>query len=328
MRWCVLFLALVSTLACGSPSTGPTPPPPPVGAPSITCPANVAVNTTTPTTVVTYTAPVASGGSPPTTVSCTPASGATLSAGTTTAMCTVTDAIGQSAVCSFNITVTLRVFLPYTKMWAFGDSLTAGEVSNSSLGGLRIVQPLDSYPTVLQSLLAERYSQQTFTVTNKGLPAEAAADGADRLRASLIAGPVPEVLLLLEGSNEMVSQNDEVVGTIVQTLSIDIDEARNRGVKTVLLATFPPARAGSHGSKVLPYIVPVNTDLLVMAAGKGSFVKVVDLYTAMRGQEATLIGDDGLHPTVAGYRKMAETFFAALKSSFETTTPPTALFKR
>ena len=101
--------------------------------------------------------------------------------------------------------------------------------------------------------------------------------------------------------------------------------ARARGVKQILLATFPPVRAGIRGSLAAPYITPVNTGVRNLAVEKG--VTLVDLYEAMRGEETTLIGDDGLHPTVAGYRRMAETFLNAIKQQFELASPPSLVFR-
>jgi len=53
---------------------------------------------------VTYLA-TASGGVPPLTVNCTPPSGSTFPIGVTTVQCTATDSIGQTAQCSFTVTV-------------------------------------------------------------------------------------------------------------------------------------------------------------------------------------------------------------------------------
>jgi hypothetical protein len=72
---------------------------------SITCPSNITVRATSSAgAVVTYTV-TASGGCPPITVSGAPASGSTFPIGTTTVNCTATDACGQQANCTFNITV-------------------------------------------------------------------------------------------------------------------------------------------------------------------------------------------------------------------------------
>ena len=43
----------------------------------------------------------------------------------------------------------------------------------------------------------------------------------------------------------------------------------------------------------------------------------VDLYTALLPEAPTVIGVDGLHPTEAGYRRIAEVFFTAISSTLE-----------
>lgn len=315
--------ALVVASACGG-STPTEPAPPPVGDPVLACPANITTTVSAVPTPVTYAAPTATGGTSPTSVACDVASGASLPAGTTSVSCTLTDGIGRKAVCGFNITVVLRVYTRYSTYWGFGDSLTEGEVSTSSLG-VKAVDAAAAYPTQLRSLMATRYSQQTITVDNHGRVGERADDGADRLRAELTAGPVPDVILLLEGTNEMLQRDDALVDTVVPTLRVDIDEARAHSVKQILLATFPPVRSGVRGTLAEPYIVPVNTAIRNLAVEKG--VILVDLYEAMRGEEATLIGDDGLHPTAAGYRRMAETFLNVIKQQFELTSPPSLVFR-
>ncbi|HKQ04322.1 MAG TPA: HYR domain-containing protein [Blastocatellia bacterium] len=77
--------------------------------PSITCPANVTVVTTPGATcaTVTYPAPKASDNCPlpPNAVVCSPPSGSCFARGTTTVNCTVTDAGGNTASCSFRVTV-------------------------------------------------------------------------------------------------------------------------------------------------------------------------------------------------------------------------------
>jgi len=75
--------------------------------PSITCPSNVTVVGTPgqPGAVVNYPAPTASDNCPGVTVLCSPASGSTFPVGTTTVTCTATDAAGNTATCSFTVTV-------------------------------------------------------------------------------------------------------------------------------------------------------------------------------------------------------------------------------
>ncbi|MFY9609294.1 MAG: DUF4394 domain-containing protein [Blastocatellia bacterium] len=79
--------------------------------PSITCPANVTAVTalTCPATsasgVVNFPPPTASDNCPGVTAACVPASGSIFPVGTTTVTCTATDASGNTATCSFSVTV-------------------------------------------------------------------------------------------------------------------------------------------------------------------------------------------------------------------------------
>ncbi|HKQ07968.1 MAG TPA: HYR domain-containing protein [Blastocatellia bacterium] len=75
--------------------------------PSITCPANV--TSVSPAVgsggVVTYPTPTASDNCPGVTTACTPPSGSTFALGTTTVTCTATDTSGNTATCSFSVSV-------------------------------------------------------------------------------------------------------------------------------------------------------------------------------------------------------------------------------
>jgi hypothetical protein len=76
--------------------------------PTITCPANITATTGSPNAggvVVNYPTPVASDNCPGVTVTCTPPSGSTFNVGTNTVNCTATDASGNTASCSFTISV-------------------------------------------------------------------------------------------------------------------------------------------------------------------------------------------------------------------------------
>jgi hypothetical protein len=75
--------------------------------PTITCPSNIVTNTAPgqcQSAALTY-APTASDNCPGVTTSCTPPSGSTFAKGTNTVACTATDASGNTANCSFSVTV-------------------------------------------------------------------------------------------------------------------------------------------------------------------------------------------------------------------------------
>ncbi|HLG13024.1 MAG TPA: proprotein convertase P-domain-containing protein [Blastocatellia bacterium] len=76
--------------------------------PMITCPANVTAVTPRPcntTGVVTYAAPMVTDNCPGATVMCVPPSGSSFAVGVTTVTCTATDTSGNTANCSFTVTL-------------------------------------------------------------------------------------------------------------------------------------------------------------------------------------------------------------------------------
>ena len=100
--------------------------------------------------------------------------------------------------------------------------------------------------------------------------ATAIQDGARRL-PNVLANARPEVLILLEGINDIGSQLDLGVTRALNAVNSMAQEARNRRIR-VILATLPPSR---------------------------------------------YIGVDGLHPTEAGYERMAELIFLRITQEFE-----------
>jgi hypothetical protein len=79
--------------------------------PSITCPANVtaapsqAICPSPPCQVVSYPAPIVSDNCPGVTVACVPPAGSCFATGTTSVTCTATDTSGNTATCSFTVSV-------------------------------------------------------------------------------------------------------------------------------------------------------------------------------------------------------------------------------
>lgn len=209
-----LGLLLSLSAACSSHPTSPTPPPVNNG-PLLTCPSPVAATSQTTAGIeVAYTVPSPVGGRAPVSLTCAPASGQRFPVGTTRVTCTATDAALQTASCGFDVTVTAILRLTRTKFLAYGDSITAGEVTvpvgtAMVLGQLQtiftqILVPSAAYPTVLNDKLTQRYASQIITVKNAGKPAEAVVDTGPRYLATFTADP-PEVVLLLMGYNDIQS---------------------------------------------------------------------------------------------------------------------------
>jgi lysophospholipase L1-like esterase len=89
--------------------------------------------------------------------------------GSTVVTCTATDAVRRTASCSFTVSVVLPApRLGVTRILAFGDSITEGEVPAPGELTARIafrvhpqyVEPERSYPADLTTLIAQRYAAQ------------------------------------------------------------------------------------------------------------------------------------------------------------------------
>ena len=101
-----LLAMLALTLACGG-SAPPTSPsaPPPSALSALVCPAPLSLTTVDTSAPATYEKPTAQGGVPPIAVTCTPESGQPFPLGSTDIRCTATDQAGQTASCTFAVTV-------------------------------------------------------------------------------------------------------------------------------------------------------------------------------------------------------------------------------
>ncbi|MEO2195358.1 MAG: hypothetical protein ABGY72_04600, partial [bacterium] len=64
-------------------------------------------------------------------------------------------------------------------------------------------------------------------------------------------------------------------------------------------------------------VLALNAEIRLMASQLG-LGGVIDLYAALDGVPGA-IGADGFHPTTAGYRLMAELFFAEIVARYDIT---------
>lgn len=274
-------------------------------------------------TVVTYTTPQASGGEPTVTVACAAPSGSTFPLGTTTVTCTATDAGNRTGTCTFPVTVSRIPELTLTKFLAFGDSITAGEVSfpvsgSGPMGGITkfVVIPSASYPSVLLGLLRTRYTSQAGAITmmNAGLSGEKARNPDTLLRfANVVANNRPDVVVIAHGYND--ASDGSVLTATVEAIDDMMAEARNRRVGRVFTMNMAPSRPGGNNSLPLTSVQAFNERLERAVRGEGAVY--VDIYSALLPEVNTYMGRDGLHPTEAGYRKIAETLLAAIRANIE-----------
>ncbi len=322
--------ALLFTSGCNGPA-GPTAQPP-----SISCPeAQTAQSLNNTDAVVNFPPPAVSGGAAPVIPTCTPPAGSSFPIGIDTVTCSATDAQRRTVSCTFQVTVTRPPRLQFTKFLAYGDSLTEGKLvppvaSCTTLATVRgpgvvlqtQVLPLcefpSSYTSTLRDLLHARYTAQTFDVRNDGqggeTTTEALAPTAEfpggRFPMSLSTNR-PEVLLLMEGSNDL--ELGAVPDTPAHNLRNMVRLARGQGVR-VFVATLPPLGTANVG---YPNLSQTNDFIRGMASEEGA--TLVDVFAALNG--GPYLGSDGLHLTEDGYKRVANVFFDSIRANLEVSGP-------
>jgi lysophospholipase L1-like esterase len=204
---------------------------------------------------------------------------------------------------------------------AFGDSITFGTLSSFD-GSFLIADEAGSYPRLLRTMLNTYNQPGGFAVLNHGVPGETARSGVDRLPVVLagFTNPAdrPQVVMLLEGINDMNVNNASP--TTVATNVLNMVQIARLYNCTVLVATMPQTYESQYPGETIPRsqsadkIVPFNNEVRRLVAGLQN-VHIVDVYSAF-GSDRSLIGNDGLHPTAAGYQRMAQVFHQRVSEIF------------
>ncbi|MBA3885266.1 MAG: HYR domain-containing protein [Acidobacteria bacterium] len=310
-RLAVTVVLVLVAARCGG--GGPTTPPPPIPTLTIACPTAEPVQSTDNNPrVVTFGTAVATGGVGPLTTTCSAASGAEFPVGTTTVTCTAVDARGVSALCTFPVVVRPPPRLTGTRFLAFGDSITWGVDSPP----IPAAAPSFAYPEQLQQRLAARYRLQTPQVINVGEPGEQAQDGGIRRFRSVLLQHRPDIVILMEGTNDLLSLEVGIERGI-EALRDMIREAKGQNVRVLLSTIIPQRMNGFRVPNRNPFAVlvpPFNDRVRALAASEN--VPLVDMFQVFAA-DMSLLGIDDVHPTVRGFQVMADTFFEAIRANFE-----------
>jgi len=208
--------------------------------------------------------------------------------------------------------------LGVTRILAFGDSMTEGTVSQPLPSwAFRLDAGLSrSYPFKLQGAISGRYTAQTVQVFNAGWAGRRASEDRDRF-SGVVSDAHPDLILLLEGANDFnapLATGEGINDRIRSTVAALEDMVRDAGFRRipVMLATLPPQRDGGRNAGAAAFLTRANDAIKAMAANKGA--TLVDVYAQFPLSD---IGQDGLHPTEAGYQRMADIWLAAVRSRYE-----------
>ena len=122
----------------------------------------------------------------------------------------------------------------------------------------------------------------------------------------------PFATLILEGANDV--NGGTSLAQVNASLATMIQAARGRG--QVFVATVPPQRAGACRSFNPSGVRPLDDQIRSTVRTEGAVL--VDIYDVVfGGVPDPFIGKDGLHPTVDGYARIADAFFAAITARLQ-----------
>jgi acyl-CoA thioesterase I len=175
------------------------------------------------------------------------------------------------------------------KIVILGDSLTAGL-------GLRVDQ---AYPTLLQRRLTDE--GLNYEVVNAGVSGDTSAGGLSRLDWAL-QGNVRVLLVALGGNDGL---RGLPVEQLRQNLASIIERAQARGIRVILAGMEAPRNYGDDYIDSFHEVYPA-------LARKYNVALVPFLLQGVAGSEV-LNQADGIHPTAAGARIVADNVWAVLE---------------
>jgi acyl-CoA thioesterase-1 len=203
---------------------------------------------------------------------------------------------------------------------AFGDSITFGYGDNASRGG---------YPGRLQTLLNSR--GVTATVVNAGLSNETTGEALSRINRVLNAAASGDVLLLMEGTNDVNAQAS--AGAISnETIVANLDEmalrAEARGQQVVHATVIPrlPSANFDGTNRVTADLAGKIRELAFNRQRRLADPFQVFFHQTANFTQLYLGGTDKLHPNAAGYDLLAQVF-ADVLTNVDSVAPVTGLIE-
>jgi acyl-CoA thioesterase-1 len=174
----------------------------------------------------------------------------------------------------------------------FGDSLTAG---------YGLDDPAESFPHVI----AERIKQAglPFKVVNAGLSGETTAAGARRVNW-ILRQPVAVFVLALGGNDGLRGIPPEETARNLQTI-IDAVRARSPDARIILAGMQAPPNLGPEFTRAFREVFP--------RVAQENDLPFVPFLLEGVGGERELNQRDGIHPTPAGQRIVADNVWAVLE---------------
>lgn len=142
---------------------------------------------------------------------------------------------------------------------------------------------------------------------NRGISGQTSAQMLLRFRQDVVALK-PKVVVILAGTNDIAGNTGpSTLGMIQDNIASMVEIAQANGIRVVLGAVLPAYEfAWKRGVVPAPKIIALNSWIHRYAAQSGAVY--LDYHTATvdsRGGLKAELSSDGVHPNLAGYKRMA-----------------------
>jgi lysophospholipase L1-like esterase len=173
----------------------------------------------------------------------------------------------------------------------FGDSLTEGWMASKG------------YLDFLEEMIRGKYPRSNITIVNRGIPGDTATGGLQRLGYDVLDQNPDLVFVQFALNDAFLGYSEGQYGQAIQAIIDGI--ARDTSAVTMLLTSV------AIQSSIMNEVAERFYDVLIGLAEKNSIpIALVHQYWRKKIDEGAsfrrLTQADGVHPTVEGYRFMAE----------------------
>jgi len=189
--------------------------------------------------------------------------------------------------------ISQKVLMVMKRILFFGDSLTAGY-------GLANVS-FDSLPALLQQKIDQE--KLSFSITNAGISGDTTAGGLQRIDL-LLHQPI-DVFVLELGAND-----------ILRGIAPKTSLKNLQGIVDKVTAKYPAAKLLLLGMELpawIPGLVVAEFSAIFRQIAEANKMKLVPFFLDGVAGVKHLNLQDGIHPTAAGYKVIADTVWPSLK---------------
>jgi VCBS repeat-containing protein len=206
---------------------------------------------------------------------------------------------------------------PPVRILPLGDSITMGQAEPGAAGGYRdrLYQLLTTagYNVDFIGTFSDFINPELPDKNHQGAPGKRTDEIIAEIPAWLNNLEDPDVVLLLIGTNDFLQtwRNEQPSGVLAELNTLITDIATRRPFAKIIVSTLIPNSSADSSIEAKQLVFNQGIPALVAQhVAQGSHVSWVDMHQAVAATDLY----DNVHPTTAGYEKMADAWLPAIQS--------------